>query len=92
MSGGKGGHADNVHVVLYGLPCGFLRGCEQRADIDIEAKVGERRRDDFLAAIVAVLPDFGDQNARLAAFVLGEFLHLLLYPRDGVRDMAVSRL
>ena len=43
------------------------RGGEQRTHVDVEADVGERRRDDLLAAVVAVLAHLGDQDARPAA-------------------------
>ncbi len=56
---------------------------EQRADVDVEAEVGERGGDHLLAAVVAVLAHLGDQDARPAALRLGErvddparFLHV----------------
>jgi hypothetical protein len=45
-------------------------------------KVGERRRDDLLAAVVTVLAHLGDQDARAAAFVLGEGLDGLAHALD----------
>ena len=43
---------------------------EQRADVDVEAEVGERGGDHLLAAVVAVLAHLGDQDARPAALGL----------------------
>ena len=53
-----------MHVVLHRLPRRFLGGGKQRPDIDVEADIGEGRGDHLLAAVVAVLADLGDQNAR----------------------------
>ena len=50
----------------------FLRRGEQGSDLDVEAEIGERRGDDLLAAVVAVLADLGHENARPTAVVLGE--------------------
>ena len=41
----------------------------KRADVDVEAEIGEGGRDHLLAAVVAVLADLGDQDARPAAFI-----------------------
>jgi hypothetical protein len=71
-AGGERGDADDVHVVLDRLARGFFGRREQRPDIDVEAEIGERRGDDLLAAVVAVLADLGDQDARAAALVLLE--------------------
>ena len=57
---------------------------EQRADVDVEAEIGEGRGDHLLAAVVAVLADLGDQDARPAAVVGLERLDQLLHARDGV--------
>ena len=70
MAGGERRHADDMHVVLDRLAGGFLRRLEQRADIDVEAEIGEGGCDDLLPAVVAVLAHLGDQDARPAA-VLG---------------------
>ncbi len=67
------GDADDVDVVLDRLARGFGRCCKQGADIDVEAEIGEGRGDHFLTAIMAVLADLGDQDARPAAFVVLEF-------------------
>ncbi len=67
-----GGDADHVHVVLDGLPGRLLRGLEQRADVDVEAEVGEGRGDHLGAAVVAVLAQLDHQHARPAAFARGQ--------------------
>src|SRR5580692_11470431 len=85
MRGGERGHAQNVHVVLDRLARGFGGGCEQRADVDVETEIGKGGGDDFLAAVVAVLADLGDQDARAAAFVVLELGDEFLHPFDGVR-------
>ena len=59
--------AEDMHVVLDRLPRGFVGGGEQRPDIDVEADIGKGRGDHLLAAVVAVLADLGDENARPAA-------------------------
>jgi hypothetical protein len=58
-----------VHVVLDGLPRDLFRRLEERADVDVEAEVGERGRDDLRAAVVAVLADLRDEDARAAPSV-----------------------
>ena len=63
---------------------GFGRRREQRADIDVEAEIGEGRRDHLLPAVVAVLADLGDQDARAAAFVGLERRDQLLHARDRI--------
>ena len=62
-----------MHVVLHRLARGFGGGGKQRADIDVEAEIGKGRGDHLLAAVVAVLADLGDQDARAAAFIVFEF-------------------
>ncbi len=71
--------ADDVHVVLDRLPRRLVGGLEQRADVDVEAEVGERRGDHLLAAVVAVLAHLGDQDARPPAVVALERLDQLLH-------------
>src|SRR5262249_5880794 len=63
VAGRERADADDVIVVIDGLAGRLLRRLEQRADIDVETQVGERRGDDLLAAVVAVLAELGDQNA-----------------------------
>ena len=47
---------------------------EERADIDVEAEIGEGRGDHLLAAVVPVLAHLGDENARSPAVVVLELL------------------
>jgi hypothetical protein len=42
----------------------FVGSCKQRPDVDVEADIGEGRGNHLLAAVVAVLADLGDQDAR----------------------------
>ena len=72
VAGGQRRDADDVHVGLHRLPGDLLRRLEQRADVDVEAEVGERGGDDLLPAVVAVLAHLGDQDARAAALGLLE--------------------
>ena len=53
-----------MDVGLDGLAGDLLGRLEQRADVDVEAEVGERRGDHLLAAVVAVLAHLGDEDAR----------------------------
>ena len=57
-----------MHVVFDGLSHSLLGRLEQRTDIDIETDIGKRRRNDFRASVVPVLPEFDDEQARPAAF------------------------
>src|SRR6185369_1839331 len=47
----------------------LLRRLEERADVDVEAEVRERGRDDLRTAVVAVLADLRDEHPRAAAVV-----------------------
>ena len=67
-----------MDVVLDRLARAFLGGLEQRADVDVEAEVGEGGGDDLGAAVVAVLAELGDHHARAAALGLGERGDLVL--------------
>ena len=71
----------DVDVVLDRLPRGLLRRLEQRADVDVEAEVGEAGGDDLGAAVVAVLAELGDHDPRPAALVGGEGVDLGLEAR-----------
>ena len=84
MAGGLAGDADDVDVVLDRLPRPFLGRLEERPDIDVEADIGERRRDHLGAAIVAVLAELDDQHARPAALVAGETLDFALDALEAV--------
>jgi len=75
MSGGEGGDTHDVDVVVDGLAGDLLGGLEEAADVDVEAEVGEARRDDLGAAVVAVLAHLRDQDARVAPLRLRERLH-----------------
>ena len=74
VAGRQRGDADDVHVGVDRLLGDLLGRGEQRPDVDVEAHVGERRDDDLLAAVVAVLAHLGDQDARPAALGLRELL------------------
>src|SRR6476646_5408557 len=68
MSGRERRHAENMNVILDCLAGCLGRGCEKRTNIDVETQIGEYRSDDFLAAVVPVLPNLGDKQTRPAAF------------------------
>ena len=74
VAGSQRGHPDDVHVVVDGLAGDLVGGGEQGPHVDVEADVGEGRRDHLLAAVVAVLSHLGDQDARPSAVGLGELL------------------
>ncbi|SVA41490.1 uncharacterized protein METZ01_LOCUS94344, partial [marine metagenome] len=67
VPGGQRAHTHHVHIVLDGLSRHLARRREQRADVDVEAQVGERRGDDLLAPVVAVLAHLGDEDPWPAA-------------------------
>ena len=71
-----------MHVVLDGLTRSLVGGRKQRSDIDVEAEIGEGGGDHLLAAVVAVLADLGDEDARAAAFVLLEGVDQRLHVLD----------
>src|SRR6266511_5247714 len=76
VAGGLARDADDVHVVLDRVAGRLLRRLEQRADVDVEADVGERGRDHLGAAVVAVLAHLHDEHAGPAALDLGELADL----------------
>ena len=82
MRGGERRHAENMHVVFHRLARGFRRRRKQRPDIDVEAEIGEGRGDHLLPAVVAVLADLGDQQARPAALRRLERLDRNAHPFD----------
>src|SRR6185312_16849146 len=51
VAGGLARYADDVHVVFDRLAGGLLGGLKQRADIDVEADIGEGGGDDLGAAV-----------------------------------------
>src|SRR6185503_10470383 len=57
---------DHVHVVFDGGACRLLRRLEQRADVDVEAEIGEGGGDHLGAAVVAVLAHLDHHQARPA--------------------------
>ena len=79
MAGGEGVDADDVDVVVDRLLGDLLRGGEQRADVDVEAEVGEGRDDDLLPAVVAVLAHLRHEDPGTAPLVL-------LEPGGGLED------
>src|SRR3546814_8498344 len=78
--------SDLVDVVFARLAGGFLRGLEQRADVDVEADVGEGGGDHLGAAIVAVLAQLHHQHARAAALLALESLDLALDAAEALRS------
>ncbi len=64
------------------------RGGEERADIDIEAEIGEGRGDHLLAAVVTVLAHLGDEDAGAAPIRLLEGLDQPPHPLDRRRHAA----
>src|SRR3954454_20356142 len=92
VAGGLAGDADDVDVVFDCLAGGFLRGLEQRADIDVETDIGEGGGDDLGAAVVTVLGELYDQHARAAGFVAGETLDLALYPAEALVALVLAAI
>ena len=82
MAGRERADPEDVDVVVDGLPGRLLRRLEQRADIDVEAEIGEGRGDDLLAAVVTVLAELGDQDTRPTPFARQELLDPLPDFRD----------
>ena len=72
VAAGQARRADDVHVVVDRHLRRLARRLEQRPDVDVEAEVGEGGGDDAGAAIVAVLAQLDDQDARPASVVLDE--------------------
>ena len=87
VPGGERRDPHRVHVVLDRLARGLFRRLEERADVDVEAEIGEGRRDDLGAPVVAVLPELRDHDPRPAPFGGRERLDVRLDPRPH----AVSR-
>ncbi|MPL82808.1 hypothetical protein SDC9_28757 [bioreactor metagenome] len=78
MARGLRRDADDMHVVVDRVLRRLFRGLEQRPDVDVEADVGKGRGDHLGAAVMPVLTHLHHQHARTAAFLLGEFLDVLL--------------
>src|SRR4029434_1153472 len=83
VPGGERAGADDVYVVVDGLLRCLLRRLEKRADVDVEAEIGEARGDDLLAAVMTVLAELRDQDARPAPFPPEEHLHLGMHTLAG---------
>src|SRR5690606_38384979 len=108
VAAGQRTDANDMHVVFDSLPGDFLRCLEQGADVHIKAEIGKGGSNYLRAPVMAVLPDFGDQNTRPAAFDLGKGIAQAAYignsivlaelgavnsgNRAGVRLMAAPRL
>ena len=73
-----------MHVVLQRVLRGLLGRLEERADIDVEADVGEGRRDHLGAAVVPILTELDHQDAGPAALGLGEERGLAADGLEGV--------
>ncbi len=67
-----------MHVVLDGMAGGLVRCLEQRSDIHVKADIGKCRGDYLGAAVVSVLPQLDDQQARAPAFLLCEGGYIVL--------------
>src|SRR4051794_15096648 len=74
VPGGRGVDPDDVGIRLDRLPGDLLGRLEEGAHVDVEAEVGERRRDDLLAPVVAVLAHLRDEDARTPALEAFELL------------------
>ncbi len=74
-----------MDVVLDRLQRDLGRGGEQRTDVDVEAEIGERRGDDLLAAVMAVLAHLGHQDAGPTAVIAFEGLDTFLGAGHGRR-------
>ncbi len=85
MPGGQRGDAKDVDIVFDGLPRRFLGRGEKRPGNHFKAKVFERGSDDLLAAIMPILADFRDKNARRPPIVFLESRHQSFDMQDGRR-------
>ena len=88
VAGGERRDADRVDVVLDRLARALLGGLEQRADVDVEAEIGEGAGDDLGAAVVAVLAELGDHHARPAPLGVGERGDLALRAAPSLRALS----
>src|SRR5260221_287335 len=79
-----------MHVVVDRLPRHLTGRGEQWPDVDGKAEISESRGDHFLAAVVAVLADLGDQDAWRAALLLCEGGDTALHPLHHVGAAASS--
>src|SRR5574343_272716 len=82
VTGGQRRAADGMDVVFDRLAGGFFRRLEQRPHVDVETEVGIGGGDHLGAAVVAVLAELGDHDARATTFFFGELgdIGLDLFP------------
>ena len=73
MTSRKRRHTDDVHVVVRCLVRELFGRLEQRADVDVETDVGERRCDHLLSAIVTVLAHLADEHTWPTPLGLADF-------------------
>ena len=78
-----------VDVRLDRLAGNLFRVWKERADVNVEAEVGEGGGDHLLAPVVTVLPHLGDQDAAVALRLL-ETLDQSLGVRAGTRYPSTS--
>src|SRR5215471_9898556 len=72
-----------MDVVFHGLAGCFSWCGKKRSNVDIEAEVREGRCNHLLSAIVAILSDLRDQQARPSAFGNFECLNCGAHTLDG---------
>src|ERR1017187_7609467 len=85
-------HADDMYIVLDSMTRHLKRSLEERADIHVEANIRESSRDDFCAAVMAVLPHLGHQYARTPAFRLLKLRNHLLRFFELCASATLSRI
>ena len=81
-----------MDVVLDRLAGRLFRRLEQRADIDVEADIGEGGGDDLGAAVVAVLAELDDQHARPPALLAGESVDLALDAAEALVALVLAAI
>ena len=75
---GLRGDSNDMNIIVDGVLRRLFRRLEQRADIHIEADIGESCGDNYRAAIMAILAHFHHQHPRAAAFARSEGLYIAL--------------
>ena len=81
---GENADADDVDVLLDGGLDHFLRRAVQARVDDVQSRVAQRARHDLDAAVVAVEPDLGDEDAYgLTAGIHARKLHALAHRPEG---------
>ncbi len=68
MARGEGRDAHDMGLAFRRKRRDLFGRRKQWPDLDLESEVGEGRGDDLLTAVVSVLADLGDENARRPAF------------------------